>query len=149
MTAIVIAFLAVVCGSKLDVTPQGDIVVGDPVHVRVGGVEPGDRVTLVLELIDDRGRPYRSENAFIADANGVVDIATSEPSRGTYDGVDPLGVFWSMERTAEISACGIGLRTDPRIGHGHRRALTESANAMVTLVRETRKATPASVTAHP
>ena len=68
----------------------------EPTPPRLPGFEPGEPVTLVATATDEEGVEWRSENVFEADGDGVVDVATQEPTDGSYDGVDPMGWLWSM-----------------------------------------------------
>jgi hypothetical protein len=34
---------------------------------------------------------------FIADGNGRIDLNTGAPISGTYEGIDQMGFYWSME----------------------------------------------------
>lgn len=75
----------------------------DPTPPRLTGFASGEEVTLVATATDEAGVTWRSENEFEADSNGVVDVASQEPTDGSYDGVDPMGWLWSMTPEAESS----------------------------------------------
>lgn len=65
-----------------------------PVEVLVAGLKPGQPITVQLSTGD------RSSHAeFEADDRGVVDLTRHAPTDGSYRGVDPMGLFWSLERT--------------------------------------------------
>lgn len=64
------------------------------VDVVVVGLPPGKPVTVQLSTGD-----RASHGVFVADERGVVDLTRHEPVEGTYSGVDPMGLFWSLERT--------------------------------------------------
>ncbi|SER22514.1 Acyl-CoA thioester hydrolase/BAAT N-terminal region [Lentzea xinjiangensis] len=64
------------------------------VDVVVTGLPPGGEVTVQLSTGD-----RASHGVFIADERGVVDLTRHAPKEGTYSGVDPMGLFWSLERT--------------------------------------------------
>jgi dienelactone hydrolase len=69
------------------------------VTIQVLGLEPGQTVTLTASLRDDGGaisREWASFAAFTAGGDGVVDLTTQAPITGTYTGVDPMGLLWSM-----------------------------------------------------
>ena len=68
----------------------------EPVDIRLTGLVPGAEVTLTATMTDHFDRRWRSEATFTADDAGVVDVATQAPVAGSYDGVDPMGLFWSM-----------------------------------------------------
>ncbi|GGU53505.1 acyl-CoA thioester hydrolase/BAAT C-terminal domain-containing protein [Lentzea flava] len=65
-----------------------------PVDIIVVGLPPGDEVVVQLSTGD-----RASHGVFIADERGVVDLTRHAPREGTYHGVDPMGLFWSLERT--------------------------------------------------
>ena len=68
----------------------------EPVDIRLTGLVPGARVTLTATMTDHLDRRWQSEATFTADDAGVVDVATQAPIAGSYDGVEPMGLFWSM-----------------------------------------------------
>jgi Acyl-CoA thioester hydrolase/BAAT N-terminal region len=43
---------------------------------------------------------WRSAATFVAGADGGVDVGTTAPVGGSYSGVSPMGLIWSMERIA-------------------------------------------------
>jgi hypothetical protein len=82
---------------ELSVTPsQAEI--DRPVAVRVTGLDPRQSVTIEARLDDHRGDRWLAEAAFVADGAGAVDLRRDAPVAGTYDGVDPMGLFWALRR---------------------------------------------------
>jgi len=67
-----------------------------PVRIAVRGLAPGERVEVEAGAVDYAGTPWRAEAHFDADTFGAVDLSTRAPVDGTYQGVDPMGLFWSM-----------------------------------------------------
>src|SRR5829696_60086 len=67
-----------------------------PVHVRVSGLAAGEEVTISAQDRDGGGRVWRSQAQVTADGGGVVDLDRARPRSGTYQGVDGMGLFWSM-----------------------------------------------------
>ena len=67
-----------------------------PVHLRVSGLGSGDEVTISAQARDAGGKVWRSQAQFTADGGGVVDLDRAQPRSGTYQGVDGMGLFWSM-----------------------------------------------------
>jgi dienelactone hydrolase len=59
---------------------------------------------------DADGAAWRSEATFRADRRGVVDVARRAPSAGTYAGVEPMGLFWSMRRDGPPAAARAGIQ---------------------------------------
>ena len=64
---------------------------GDALDVRLSGFAAGSEI----ELRASSGA-YRSQALFRADARGAVDLAQVAPISGSYAGIDPDGLFWSM-----------------------------------------------------
>jgi len=69
----------------------------EPITIRVTDVPPDAPVFIKSSLTDQRGRLWVGRAEFLADENGVVDTSKQEPESGTYSGIDPMGLFWSME----------------------------------------------------
>ncbi|WP_257297877.1 acyl-CoA thioester hydrolase/BAAT C-terminal domain-containing protein [Haloarchaeobius sp. FL176] len=88
---------------------DGGLAVHAPVHsandesiaVTVTGLAPGESVTVTAELVAHDGVTWRSEATFTADEDGTVALAEHAPESGSYDGVDPMGWYWSMAATDE------------------------------------------------
>jgi dienelactone hydrolase len=99
-----IAVLALVllvsgCGSahpepRLTVEP-GTALLDHQLQIRLTGVASGRLVTL-----EAREGWWVGRGVFRADANGIVDPAREASVGGSYRGVDPMGLFWSMTSTA-------------------------------------------------
>lgn len=68
----------------------------DDVRVRIIGLPAGDVVTVRAGAVDEAGRPWESRASFRTGRDGTVDLASSASLDGTYTGVDPNGMFWSM-----------------------------------------------------
>ncbi|MHC5040234.1 MAG: acyl-CoA thioesterase/bile acid-CoA:amino acid N-acyltransferase family protein [Planctomycetota bacterium] len=83
------------------VEPSDPIVLGDKVHFAAKGLEPGKKVTLKSAMADRLGRIWRAAADFTVPESGVVDPAVLESKGGTYAGIDPWGLFWSMALTHE------------------------------------------------
>lgn len=64
--------------------------------VRVVDLPPDERVVVSASTGD-----WSSAAVFLADERGVVDLTRHAPVEGGYQGVDPMGLFWSMTRTGE------------------------------------------------
>lgn len=81
----------------LTLDPSGEVLAGDHIDIRISGAAPGAEVTVigVSRFWDDK-KMLRSEAVFRADAAGCVDLSRDAPVRGSYAGVHPAGLFWSM-----------------------------------------------------
>lgn len=81
---------------QLEVEPPSALL-SDPVSIRVSGVEKGAKVVVRASVRDEFEREWKSQAVFEADDKGQVDTAKMEPVSGSYRGVDPFGLFWSMD----------------------------------------------------
>ncbi|NLI07016.1 MAG: acyl-CoA thioester hydrolase [Thermotogaceae bacterium] len=81
--------------AKLNVSPQ-EVLFGDPVNIVVTGLTAGQIATLIVSGKDQFGNTWSSEASFQADKNGTIDPSRDAPIEGSYRGVDPAGLFWSM-----------------------------------------------------
>jgi len=95
---------------------------GDPVSIAVTGLSPGEKVR--IEAVQQvRNGTLRSYAVFAADGEGRVLPGSMAPLEGTYAGVDPQGLFWSMapgpgehpdafSRTADPAFITVSARTE-------------------------------------
>jgi len=81
--------------------------------VVVSGVNAGDVVTVTAAMDTPEGIHWRSAADFVADDDGAVRLATSEPVAGSYTGVDPNGLLWSLEPDDRPRAEATKLPLDP------------------------------------
>jgi dienelactone hydrolase len=111
----VFALLAVGCsapapeGPRIIAGPDG-VSIAEPVRIVVDGLAPGDPVRVWARANDRMGQWWESSAEFTADGAGDVDLTTAESTGGTYQGVDPAGLFWSMrlpdDRMAPVPLVG-------------------------------------------
>lgn len=66
------------------------------VHLKVSGLRSHETVRIGSQTIDAEGKQWHAEATFDADDHGVVDLDRASPSDGSYQGVDGMGLFWSM-----------------------------------------------------
>ncbi|GAA2777694.1 acyl-CoA thioesterase/bile acid-CoA:amino acid N-acyltransferase family protein [Saccharopolyspora taberi] len=79
----------------LDVGADG-LSIDEPLDVSVSGLVPGSAATLWARMVDDEGKSWTSWGTFAADRTGRVDPSEHAPSGGSYRGVEPDGLLWSM-----------------------------------------------------
>ena len=85
----------------LSVTPRSALV-DEPLTITVGDLTPGARVSIKSRLVDDAGNRWSASADFRADATGRVDVAHVAPEPGgSYDGVEPMGLVWSLRPDTE------------------------------------------------
>ncbi|TMD69628.1 MAG: alpha/beta hydrolase [Chloroflexi bacterium] len=82
---------------QLVVAPR-QALVDETVSIRVSQALPGQKLTIRARTIDELDKRWQSYAVFTADEQGVVDVGRQEPEAGSYEGVDSMGLFWSMRR---------------------------------------------------
>ncbi len=89
--------------------PGSGVLDGEPLHLRVSGLRPGEqatvhsfRKTMAYDAPTYKAVPVlaHAEAVFAADGEGKIAVEFAAPIRGTYSGVDPLGLLWSGTRLA-------------------------------------------------
>lgn len=68
----------------------------EDVRIFATGLPSRERVILRAATDDDDNRRWCSDAEFQANQSGLVDVSAMESYRGTYRGVSPMGLFWSM-----------------------------------------------------
>ncbi|XP_072485279.1 acyl-coenzyme A thioesterase 1-like [Notamacropus eugenii] len=69
----------------------------EPVAIAVHGLAPAQRVTLRASFLDEKGALFQASALYEADAGGQLDLARAPSLGGSYSGVEPMGLFWSMK----------------------------------------------------
>ena len=83
-----------------------------PVAITVTGLKPESSYTLRAEFASRAGTIWRSEAEFRADSKGEIDISKMAPLSGSYTGVDPTGLIWSLQNSKEKSPDGLTFDSD-------------------------------------
>ena len=79
----------------LHVSPESALV-DEPVSIHLTGFAPHQSVTIRAKTIDHADKAWASYAVFQADDQGAIDPGSQKPLTGTYQDVDPMGLFWSM-----------------------------------------------------
>lgn len=87
--------------------PPNGAFIDEDLHIRLSGLAPRQKVRIHAATDDDENRRWSSEASFRADGRGELDLAGHESLAGTYRGVSPMGLFWSM-RLAHGNEGGAG-----------------------------------------
>ena len=90
-----LAFCASTLSADVVLDVPREISFYDPPPIRISGLEPLHPVTLRVSSADRDGEIQTSTTRFMPGSDGVVDTRTSV-ANGDYDGIDPMGPFWSM-----------------------------------------------------
>ncbi|XP_071080463.1 bile acid-CoA:amino acid N-acyltransferase-like isoform X2 [Haliotis cracherodii] len=72
-----------------------DALVDEPVSIRVSGLQRHQKITLSA-LLRGAGKEFVSCAHYTADENGHVDTTVQSSEGGSFNGVEPMGLFWAM-----------------------------------------------------
>lgn len=84
---------------RIEVSPA-EALFDEPVAIRILDAPPGAAVAITASTIDGLGVRWESTAGFVADSQGLVDVARQAPTGGDYRTADPMGLIWSMKRMA-------------------------------------------------
>jgi dienelactone hydrolase len=101
---------------QIEVSPTRALL-DEPVAMRVTGAQSRQHVTLRARVVGHDGTAWESEATFVADDAGTIDLGRAAPVAGSYAGVDPMGLFWSMRRQDDLANPALFQRTDPLTYH--------------------------------
>ncbi|KAL9956932.1 hypothetical protein ACROYT_G038494 [Oculina patagonica] len=65
--------------------------------IHVTRLKPQQKITLEARVVGDQGEVFASHAHFIADKDGEVDVCRDSSLGGSYSGVSPMGLLWSMK----------------------------------------------------
>ncbi|MFD2629965.1 acyl-CoA thioesterase/bile acid-CoA:amino acid N-acyltransferase family protein [Oceanobacillus kapialis] len=86
---------------KLDISPI-ESYIDEDILIKVTGCAANTEVTIQAITYDEKDKKFTSHATFLANEQGVVDVASQKPIEGTYDEIDASGLFWSMHADAKI-----------------------------------------------
>lgn len=81
---------------RLKILPSIRCLFNKMVQIKVEGLTPHKPVELRSKLVDDRGVTFNASALYKADKTGQVDVCRAPSLRGSYTGVEPMGLFWAM-----------------------------------------------------
>jgi len=84
--------------SAMFVVDQPDALIDQPIVITLRGFAPLLPVSVTATQTYADAIRWQSRAKFISNDNGQVDLARQPPVSGAYEGVAPMGLFWSMER---------------------------------------------------
>jgi dienelactone hydrolase len=84
--------------SPMIVVDQPDALIDQPIAIALRGFAPRQLVSVTATQTYAEATRWQSRATFISDNDGQVDVTRQAPVSGTYEGVAPMGLFWSMDR---------------------------------------------------
>uniref|UniRef100_A0A3Q3ESA3 Uncharacterized protein n=1 Tax=Labrus bergylta TaxID=56723 RepID=A0A3Q3ESA3_9LABR len=82
---------------RLKLLPSARCLFDDPIQVKVAGLRSRQVVTMRARSTDERGMVFSSLGTYRADGNGEIDVDKDPSLSGSYIGVEPMGLLWSMK----------------------------------------------------
>jgi hypothetical protein len=82
------------------VVDQPDALIDQLIVISLRGFAPLQPVSVTATQTYADATRWQSRATFISNDNGQVHLARQPPVSGAYEGVVPMGLFWSMERLA-------------------------------------------------
>uniref|UniRef100_A0A3Q3DZF6 Uncharacterized protein n=1 Tax=Labrus bergylta TaxID=56723 RepID=A0A3Q3DZF6_9LABR len=82
---------------RLKLLPSARCLFDEPVQVKVAGLRSRQVVTVRARSTDERGMVFSSLATYRADGNGEIDVDKDPSLSGSYIGVEPMGLLWSMK----------------------------------------------------
>lgn len=83
-------------GVQLCILPSSSCFFDEEVQIRLSGLPAGKQVELRAKHKDDKGVVFKATATYQADEHGEVDLSRQPSTGGSYTGVEPMGLFWSM-----------------------------------------------------
>ncbi|XP_045907405.1 acyl-coenzyme A thioesterase 6-like isoform X2 [Micropterus dolomieu] len=81
---------------RLRLLPSARCLFDEPVQVKVAGLRSRQVVTMKARSTDEKGVVFSSSATYRADGSGEIDLKRDPSLSGSYVGVEPMGLLWSM-----------------------------------------------------
>ncbi|XP_026169817.1 acyl-coenzyme A thioesterase 1-like [Mastacembelus armatus] len=85
---------------RLRLLPSARCLFDQPVQVKVEGLRSRQVVTMRARSTDEKGVVFSSSATYRADGSGEIDLLRDPSLSGSYVGVEPMGLLWSMKADA-------------------------------------------------
>ncbi|XP_008432160.1 acyl-coenzyme A thioesterase 3-like [Poecilia reticulata] len=85
---------------RLRLLPSARCLFDEPIQVKVAGLRSKQVVTLRARSTDEKGVAFNSSASYRADGRGEIDLTRDASLSGSYIGVEPMGLLWSLKADA-------------------------------------------------
>ncbi|KAF7223240.1 acyl-coenzyme A thioesterase 1 [Nothobranchius furzeri] len=82
---------------RLRLLPSARCLYDEPIQVKVTGLRSRQEVTMRARSTDEKGVVFSSSATYRADGNGEIDLNRDPSTGGSFHGVEPMGLLWSMK----------------------------------------------------
>lgn len=84
-------------GNPIISVEPDDALIDQEIDIKVKGLANKQLVTL-HSTVNENGARFGAYGCYIADSSGQVDVQKDLCHTGTYTGIEPMGLFWSMRQ---------------------------------------------------
>ena len=96
--------------ASLEIHPKESLL-DEPLKIVATGLESYERYTLTAYCQPQNGHPgFSSHGHYVANNDGVIDVGTMTSYGGTYAGIEPMGLIWSMQSLQKDEKQSFALR---------------------------------------
>ncbi|XP_029970815.1 acyl-coenzyme A thioesterase 1-like [Salarias fasciatus] len=81
---------------RLQLLPRARCLFDEPIQVKVAGLKSYQVVTMKARSTDERWVLFNSSAVYRADESGEIDLNRDPSLSGSYVGVEPMGLLWSL-----------------------------------------------------
>lgn len=82
---------------RLRLLPGARCLFDEPIQLKVSGLLSRQVVTMRARSTDEKGVVFSSSATYRADGSGEIDLNRDPSLSGSYVGVEPMGLLWSMK----------------------------------------------------
>lgn len=94
------------------IVSRSNTLVDERISIRIEGLDPLQEAELEAKATDAEGKLWISSATFQANQSGSIDLDDKAPVQGSYEGVDGMGLMWSMS-PASKQPLGFAVSSDP------------------------------------
>jgi len=80
----------------IKITPENALL-DQETNIKVKQLPPHETLTIEATAFDENNELWLSKASFRADDTGLIDLSIQAPLEGSYAGIDPMGLLWSMQ----------------------------------------------------
>lgn len=70
--------------------------------IKIKGLPRKQNITLQAKLVDDSSKEFESHAFYQSDKDGEVHLASQPSMGGSYSGVEPMGLLWSLQGITDV-----------------------------------------------
>ncbi|XP_028987804.1 acyl-coenzyme A thioesterase 6-like [Betta splendens] len=120
---------------RLRLLPGVRCLFDEPIQVKVAGLKPRQVVSVRARATDEGGLEFRSSATYKADGSGFIHLDRDPSLGGSYVGVEPMGLLWSLKTNSLHRRFNVDSSLKPFVvkfsvheGEGEGRMLAEATN---------------------